>query len=70
MDKGVMTDETLIYGLRYTFASWLVQKGEPLYTVCKLMGHSNIKMTMRYAHLAPTTKKTTVLRLEGILAGE
>ena len=39
--------------LRHTFASWLVQKGVPLITVQKLMGHSTIKVTERYSHLAP-----------------
>lgn len=38
--------------LRHTFASWLVMGGVDLYTVSKWMGHSSIKVTERYAHLA------------------
>lgn len=43
----------VFHSLRHTFASWLVQKGVPLYTVQKLMGHKTVIMTQRYAHLAP-----------------
>ncbi|MDL2226347.1 site-specific integrase [Deltaproteobacteria bacterium OttesenSCG-928-M10] len=57
----------VIHTLRHTFASWLVQRGTPLYTVSKLMGHSSIKMTERYAHLAPDTQRAAAMDLEGIL---
>lgn len=41
------------HGLRHDFCSQLVMAGVPLYTVSKLAGHSSIKITERYAHLAP-----------------
>jgi integrase len=41
------------HDLRHDFASQLVMKGVPLFTVQQLMGHSTPKMTMRYAKLAP-----------------
>lgn len=49
--------------LRHTFASHLVQKGVELYTVSKLLGHSSIKMTEIYAHLAPRTLQDAIRAL-------
>jgi integrase len=38
---------------RHTCASWMVKQGVSLYLVQKVMGHSTIQVTERYAHLAP-----------------
>jgi integrase len=40
------------HDLRHTFASWFMMKGGDLYELAKILGHSNIKMTERYAKLA------------------
>jgi site-specific recombinase XerD len=45
---------------RHTFASRLVMAGVDLYSVAKLLGHKDIKVTMRYAHLAPGYLKKAV----------
>ena len=59
--------KVVFHTLRHTYASWLVQRGHPLYTVSQLMGHRNIAMTERYAHLAPDTQRAAALRLQGFL---
>ncbi len=53
-----------IHDLRHTCAAWLVTAGVPLAEVRDLLGHSTIKMTERYAHLAPENIRAAVAVLE------
>lgn len=55
-----------LHKLRHTFASHLVQSGVDLYRVSKLLGHSSIRMTEIYAHLAPTDLKQAITKLPKI----
>ncbi|MHC8358013.1 tyrosine-type recombinase/integrase [Pseudomonas sp. LB3P81] len=48
------------HDMRHDFASRLVVAGVPLNTIRDLLGHADIKMTLRYAHLAPDTKAAAV----------
>jgi len=41
-----------MHDLRHTYASKLVRNGVPLLQVSRLLGHRNIGVTMRYAHLS------------------
>lgn len=53
------------HDLRHTFASWYMMNGGDLYELAKILGHSNIKMTERYAKLGREhiTKTSTTAKV-------
>ena len=52
------------HDLRHTFASLLIQNGEPLAYIKEQLGHSSIKLTADvYGHLVPDPNRQAVNRL-------
>jgi site-specific recombinase XerD len=58
------------HDLRHSFASRLVSKGASLKAVQELLGHKEIRMTLRYSHLADDHKKDVVRLLDGVNTDE
>jgi integrase len=52
------------HGLRHSFASHLVMRGASLKAVQELLGHESIEMTLRYSHLTPDVRRSTVRLLD------
>ena len=45
-------EDARLHDLRHTMASHAVMNGVPVPVVSRLLGHSNVQMTLRYVHLA------------------
>ena len=52
--------------LRHTFASHFMMRGGSLYDLAKILGHANVRMTSRYAHLSPEHLRTQMSLMDGI----
>lgn len=58
-----------IHDLRHQFASFLVNSGRTLYEVQQLLGHSDSKVTQRYAHLSSRTLQDAANSASAIMKG-
>jgi integrase len=53
------------HNLRSSFASWLVERGVPIYGVSRLLGHASVKLTQKYyASLSPDTMHNEVAKIQ------
>lgn len=52
------------HSLRHTHASWLAEAGLDILQIKEQLGHKNIDMTMRYAHLIPNIRHKITANLE------
>jgi integrase len=52
------------HDLRHSFASYLTMGGVNLRTVQTLLGHKDLRMTMRYSHLSPEHLREAVSTLD------
>jgi len=66
--KAAGIEEARIHDLRHTFASGGLLVGEGLPMIGKLLGHTQVQTTARYAHLADDPIKAAATRISGRLA--
>lgn len=55
-----LPDGQMTHVLRHTFASHFMQAGGNILTLQRLLGHKDLKTTMRYAHMAPAHLEAAV----------
>ena len=51
-NKAGLDEKVIVHTLRHGFATDLIERGATLIQVKELMGHSNIRSTMEYVHIA------------------
>ena len=58
-----------IHDLRHSFASYAVSQGMSLPMIGKLLGHTQVQTTARYAHLMSDPIKEAAGQVSGCIAG-
>ena len=66
-DAGI--EDVRLHDLRHTVASHAVMSGVPVPVVSRLLGHSNVRMTLRYAHLQDRDVEEAAERIGKAMAG-
>lgn len=58
--KAGITNKIRFHDLRHSFASNYMMNGGNVFDLQKLLGHTDIKMTMRYAHFTPAHLQNSI----------
>ena len=61
-------EDVRLHDLRHNFASHAVMQGVPLPTVARLLGHRQVTMTLRYAHVADREVESAAERIGNALS--
>ena len=62
-------EDVRLHDLRHTFASQAAMQGIPLPVVARLLGHAQVQMTLRYAHVSDRDVEAAAERIGGAMAG-
>lgn len=66
--KRAGLEDVRLHDLRHTFASQAIMQGVPLPTVARLLGHRQVSMTLRYAHVADREVEAAAERIGGAIS--
>ena len=62
-------EDVRLHDLRHTFASQAAMQGIPLPVVARLLGHAQVQMTLRYAHVSDRDVEAAAERIGRVMAG-
>ena len=68
--KRAGLEDVRLHDLRHSFASRALALGEPLPMIARLLGHSKIQTTARYAHLARDSVRDSADRIAASIAAD
>ena len=68
--KRAGLEDVRIHDLRHSFASRALALGESLTMIGRLLGHTQVQTTARYAHLARDSLQTAAARITGSIGGD
>ena len=57
------------HDLRHSFASQATMQDIPLPVVARLLGHAQVQMTLRYAHVGDRDVEAAAERIGGVMVG-
>ena len=62
-------EDVRLHDLRHTYASQAAMQGIPLPVVARLLGHAQVQMTLRYAHVSDRDVESAAERIGGVMSG-
>ncbi len=68
--KGAKLEDVRLHDCRHSFASRALALGEGLIMIGKLLGHTKVETTARYAHLARESVRESAIRVSDSIAAD